>query len=183
MMMKQFQISKSKQIALCALLCATGVVFMLIGSIIPLATFCCPAIVMLLLIPAARECGTGTGFALYFATAFLSALLVPDKEIAMLYIFIGYYPLVKTYIDKIKFRVIRICVKFLLFNTAIAVMYGLAIFLLQMEALVAEYQQVTVWILIALCVMGNFAFALYDILINRFCLIYNSKIRKRFFKE
>lgn len=41
----------SKRIALCGVLCALGVVLMMLGGLFPLATFCSPALAALVLIP------------------------------------------------------------------------------------------------------------------------------------
>ena len=49
--------SKSSRIALSGVIGAFALSMMLLGSVIPCATFCAPAISGLLLVPVALECG------------------------------------------------------------------------------------------------------------------------------
>ena len=86
---------KTRQMALCGMLCALSVVVMLMGGLIPLATFCCPVVVGILFIPIVLECGPKLGLAAYVAVSVLSVLMGPDKEAAFLLVFFGYYPLLK----------------------------------------------------------------------------------------
>ena len=176
--------NQAKKIALCAFLCALGFVILLFGGLFSFAfLFLAPAMAMAFLIPAAREFGAGTGVVQYAATALLAVLLVPDKEVALLYVFIGYYPLIKTYIDRLRLRIVRIVLKFLLFDGAIGLMYAAAIFVFGMQELVEEYRSASSFLLIALCILGNITFFLYDAVLARFRVLYEQRIRRRFFKE
>ena len=174
--------NKAKQTALCAFMCALATIIMALGSIIPAATFCSPALAMLALIPVQEEYDTKQGILVYTATSVLSLLLVPDKEIVMLYLFLGYYPLVKLYFDQIRSRVFRVLSKFALLNIAIFLMYVLCIFLFRLDSVVQEYQQATVTIVVILCLLGNFAFFIYDLLLGRIRVLYRQKASHKWFK-
>lgn len=174
--------NKAKQTALCAFMCALATIIMALGSIIPAATFCSPALAMLALIPVQEECGTKQGILVYAATSVLSLLLVPDKEIVMLYLFLGYYPLVKLYLDRIRNRVVQVLAKFILLNVTIFLMYALCIFLFRLDSVVQEYQQATAAIVVMLCVLGNFAFFIYDLLLGRLRVLYRQKASHKWFK-
>ena len=52
--------NNAKKIALSGVLCALAIAVMMLGGMIPLATFCCPAIAGLCLIPIFVECGERT---------------------------------------------------------------------------------------------------------------------------
>ena len=67
---------KSKQIALCGLLCALAVTLLLLGGVIPIATFCAPLLAMVILLPILEEYGPRTAAAAYGAAAILALLLV-----------------------------------------------------------------------------------------------------------
>ena len=69
---------KSRKMALCGVLCALSTVCMLLGGIIPFATFCCPALAAALLTPLLFEAGDKMTLAAYAAVAVLSLLLCPD---------------------------------------------------------------------------------------------------------
>lgn len=86
---------KTRRIALCGLLGALGAVCMLLGGMIPFATFCCPVLASLALLPAMDECGGAWALGLYAVLSALSLLLAPDRESAALFVFLGYYPLLQ----------------------------------------------------------------------------------------
>ena len=69
----------SKKIALTGMLCALGTTIMMMGGMIPLATFCCPALAGLVLIPIFVECGKKLSWGAYIAIALLALMLCPDK--------------------------------------------------------------------------------------------------------
>ena len=74
--------NNSRRMALCGMMAALAVTIMLLGGVIPLATFCCPALAGLALIPVLMEAGKKWTLMVYAAAAVLSLLLGPDKEAA-----------------------------------------------------------------------------------------------------
>ena len=90
---------ESRKVALCGMLAALSVVVLCIGGLIPFATFACPVLAMVCLVPVACEYGTGTAILLYTAVSFLALLLCSDREIALLYAFLGWYPGVRSQLD------------------------------------------------------------------------------------
>ena len=90
-------------IALGGVLAAVSLVIMGLGGMIPVATYVCPAIVMLVLQMILKLCGPRIAWAWYGAVAILSALISPDKEAAAVFLFLGYYPIIKPHLDGKKF--------------------------------------------------------------------------------
>ena len=174
---------KVKKLALSGVLCALGVVVMLFGGVIPIAVYCCPALATRLLVPIACECGTKYGLTAYAAVAVLSVLLVADKETAAVFVFLGYYPVVKKFFDRIRPKVLRIILKLLLFNVSAVVLYALLIFVFNMTALVEEFRTTGTLLLIATLVLGNVAFILLDFCLARLRILYFVKLRKYVFKN
>lgn len=151
------------KIALGGFLAALAVAVMSLGTLIPVMTYVCPMICTLILEAVRQTCGNRIGWAWYGAVAFLGALLSPDKEAALMFVFLGYYPLVR---PKITGRLSWVY-KLLLFNGSIGVMYFLLLQILGVQALVEEYREMGVWMLAALVVMGNVTFFLLDTLLHR----------------
>lgn len=174
---------KVKKLALCGVLCALGVVVMLFGGVIPIAVYCCPALAAMLLVPIDCECGTKYGLTAYAAVAVLSVLLVADKETAAVFVFLGYYPVVKKFFDRIRPKVLRIVLKLLLFNVSAVVLYVLLIFVFNMTALVEEFRTTGTLLLIATLALGNIAFILLDFCLARLHILYFVKLRKYVFKN
>ncbi len=67
----------------------------------------------------------------YAAVSLLALLFVPDKEVALIFVFLlGYYPLAKPYFERIRPAVLRCVCKLLLCNAAVLAMYGLLLVLI-----------------------------------------------------
>ena len=155
-----------KATALGGMMAGLAIVIMCLGGLVPLATFVCPVLCMLLLQYVLRLCGRRIGWAWYGAVAILSMLMGPDKEAATFFVFIGYYPLVKPGLEKLKFPWLW---KLLLFNVSILTMYWIMIHFMGMAALATEFQDMGRVLIVITLVLGNLTFALLDkILVRRF---------------
>lgn len=165
--------------ALCGILGALAVVVMLLGGIIPLATFCCPVLAAVMMLPILEECGTKTALVWYVAVSLLSCLLGPDKEAALLFVFLGYYPALQAPLQRIRVRLLRVLFKIVIFNAAIGLMYGMLLYLIQPAALMAEFAEMTVVLLAVMLVMGNITFLLFDFVLYRLRVVYRIRIRPR----
>ena len=154
----------ARPVALGGMMAALAVVFMAIGGMIPLATFVCPMLCMLLLRFVLKLCGRRIAWAWYGAVAILSLLLGPDKEAAALFVALGYYPILKPRLDGMKYGVV---LKFILFNTVVLAMYGVMIYLLGLEQIVAEYAEMGIALAVVTLLLGNVAFFLLDDVLGR----------------
>lgn len=146
-------------VALGGILAALAVVIMSLGGLIPVATFVCPMLCMVLLSVVLRQCGRRIAWAWYGAVAILSVLLGPDKEAAAVFVFLGYYPIVKPLLDRKKLPWLW---KGLLFNGSILIMYWLLMHLLGMAYIAAEFQQMGTVLAVATLLLGNLTFFLLD---------------------
>ena len=165
---------QSKKMALCGMMVALSVVILCLGGVIPLATFACPMLAMLCLIPAVCEYGAGTAMLLYGAASILALLLGPDKEIALLYVFLGWYPGVRIRLMVIP-RPVRWAVKCALFTLAVVAMYALVLHLFRLEAVVEEFSEYSAAMTAVLLVLGNITFLLFDRAMARMTYIYQKK--------
>ena len=125
-------------VALGGVLAALAVVVMSLGTIIPVATYICPMVCMLLAQVVRQTCGSRYGWAWYGAVAILSLLLAADKEAAAVFAALGYYPLVKPRFERIRSPVLRGLCKLLLCNAAVAAMYGLILLLIPAGSIAQE---------------------------------------------
>ena len=150
-------------IALGGVLAALAVVIMAMGTLIPVATYVCPVLCCMLLQTVLTLCGRRIAWAWYGAVAILCALLAPDKEAAAVFVFVGYYPIVKPLLDKSNVSWLW---KGLLFNAAIFVMYVLLINLLGMGDIASEYREMGTIMTAVTLVLGNAVFFLLDRLLG-----------------
>lgn len=156
-------------VALGGVLAALAVVIMSMGTLIPVATYVCPMLCALLLQVVLGQCGSRIAWAWYGAVAILSALLAPDKEAAAVFVFLGYYPILKPKLDKAKLSWLW---KGMLFNGAIFLLYWVLLHLFGMSQLSAEFADMGTVLLVVCLVMGNVVFFLLDRLLG-------GKLRKR----
>ena len=146
------------------MMAALAVVIMSLGGLIPIATFVCPMLCMLLLRFVLTLCPRRIGWAWYGAVAILGMLMSPDKEAAAVFVALGYYPILKPRLDKMKYGVV---LKFLLFNVVILLMYGVLIYVMGLAQIAAEFAEMGIIMAAVTLVLGNVAFFLLDDLLGR----------------
>jgi len=174
---------KSKEMAFCGVLCALALVFLTMGSLIPLSTYCCPMLAMVALLPVLEEYGSRPALTAYAAVAILSLLITPDKEIALLYLFLGYYPVLRPRLNRLPGRLLSLLAKLAVCAAAVFAAYGLAIWVFQMAALVEEFAAFSLWMTVALLVLGAVTFLLLDRALEVLTLLYRRRLRKIFFHK
>ena len=153
----------AKKIALSGMLAALAMVIMCMGGLIPVATYVCPMLCMVLECFVYRICGKRYAWTWYAAASILSLLLAPDKEAAAVFVFLGYYPIVKPKLDRTRPAWLW---KGLLFNGSIGVMYFLLLRLFGMAELGEEFAEFGLVMLLVLLILGNFTFFLLDRLLG-----------------
>lgn len=169
----------SFNIAFGGMVSAVCVVLEFSVGILPLFLYIFPMICALLLNVLLEECGVKTALCAYIGTSVISMILAPDKEAALLFAaFFGYYPIVRAYIMKLKSKLLRVVFKLALFNIAMICSYLLLIKLIGLEALGFEDVK---WMWAALLAGGNFAFLMFDIMLDRILIIYNLRLRGKLF--
>lgn len=165
--------------AFCGVMVALSAALMLTGGFIPIATYCTPMAAGLLLLPILLEYGRQAAWTAFSATAILSLTLDADKEAALFYLFLGYYPILKWELDRIHKKPVRVAVKLLLFTASTVFMYWLMGTLLGMDAVVAEFREMGVVILALFIVFFNFCMLLYDRIITPMAILYVKRLRPR----
>ena len=156
--------SSAKEIAMGGVFAALAIVIMCLGGLIPIATFVCPMFCMLILQLIRKLCGNRIAWAWYGVVAILSVLLGPDKEAAAVFVFLGYYPIIKPKMDRMKLSGLW---KAIYFNAVILLLYQLLIHLFGMDALAEEYAALGTVLTAALLLVGNVVFFLLDQILGR----------------
>ena len=156
--------NSARNVALGGVTAALAVVIMCLGGIIPVATYVCPMLCAVLLATVLPAIKARLAWAWYGAVALLSLLLAPDKEAAAVFVFLGYYPIIKPWLDRCRLSILW---KLLLFNTAIFLMYGLLIYVLGIDSITAEFQELGVVLSGVTLILGNVVLFLMDFLLTR----------------
>ena len=169
---------KVKNLALCATLSAFGVVILMLGVFVDVLDMSAAMIASLLVVIAVIEAKGFWPWLTYGVTALIALLLFPVKTAAIMYLFAGYYPIIKEKLEKLP-KVFSYILKFLIFNLSLTVVFiafellftGISI------ELVPGIEKNITYIIYA--VVGNVIFLLYDILITRLVSLYIFKLRDR----
>lgn len=154
----------AKSVALGGVMAAVAVVIMCMGGIIPVATYVCPTLCALLLAIVLRFVERRIGWAWYGAVSVLSLLLGPDKEAAAVFVFLGYYPIIKPWIDKRKLSFVW---KLVIFNLSIGVMYALLLYVFQLDQVVLDFGGLGLAMTLITLFLGNVVLFMLDFLLGR----------------
>lgn len=172
---------QSRKVALCGVLCGLAVVVLLLGGLFSLAVYCAPLLAMAVLLPVLEEYGPGTAGAAYGAVAILALLLVPDRETALVYVFFGWYPLLRPRIAALPSLPVRLVCRLGVCGLSMFLLYGVTIRLLGLTAVTEELGGG--WLTAALAAMGCAVFLLLDLALGRLTVLWRRKLRRRFFRK
>lgn len=164
------------KISFCALMSALATVFMLL-SYFPYFTYAVPAISGLVMLIVLIEIGDKWAWGTYIVTGILAFIFAEPEAKLMFVLFLGYYPILKSYIEKIKNRVVQYLLKFAVFNASVFVIYGLlanvfGIYMTDVELSGKLF-------LAGLLLLANITFYLYDLVLVRVANLYLYRLHRR----
>ena len=156
---------KAKITAVCGMMAALSVVLMFITTFVTVFVYVLPILTGLIVFFISEFADKKWALSVFFATAFLSLVLLTDKEAGLTYtLFFGYYPLIKYSIEKLP-KALAWGVKLLVFNVAAVCIGALGVFLFGISA--EEYNEFGKLTIPLLLSMANVAFILYDVAFSR----------------
>jgi hypothetical protein len=151
---------RTRRMTVCAMAVALGCVILMLGSLLDVLDLCTAALVALLGVVIKIEYGRGYPWGVYLATALLALLLTPQKGAALVYAAVGYYPILKAYIERLP-RAISATVKMLLFITLEMGLITLTDVITGADEIMPPLYYVGLYLL------GMLTLWLYDLLITR----------------
>lgn len=174
----------SYRIALGGVLSSLGLLAMFMTGLAPFFTYLCPMIAGGLVAILLIEAGTKWAVASYAAVAILSVFTTPDKEAAMIFVFLfGHYPIVKVYLEKIPSRFLEYAVKLAIFNVCSVSCYLVVIYVFgigQFLESLGDWGQYGLLIFLAL---ANLVFLMYDYCITAGANWYIDFFRPKYLKK
>lgn len=176
--------NNTQKISLCGVFGALSVVIMLMGSIIPMATYMCPAIAAFLILPVVAEYGEKTGFTLYLAVSLLCMMLIAEKEFVLMYVFVfGLYSVFKFRADKIRPKFLQIVLKCLYAFVTTFLTYALLLFVFPSPVLTNDFSDMTMGIAVAFFALFVVTFMLYDLAAKIMFILYTRRLRPKIIKR
>lgn len=173
--------SRTRVTSLCAVLAALGVVLLYLGSFVEVLDLSVALLASLVIVILVIERGGTYPWMTYAVTALLSLLLLPNKVPAIVYAcFMGFYPILKARIEKLRWRGLRILIKLATFNVSVILMWLLAGILVGELTLGVPVR--IMWVLL------NGVFLFYDyalsVLITAYLRVWRKRLKiYRFFEK
>lgn len=175
---------KSTQVAMGGICAALCLFLIFLTCMFPFTQFAFPALAGIVLIAVVMENGVSTAVLVYAAVSILSLIIVPVKEAAFLFVgFFGYYPIIKAKLEKIKPRILEYLVKFLIFNGSVIICYVILIYALGLDDVLDQTGLFGKYSVLALLVLGNIMFAVYDFAITNLAYVYTHWFRPRILRK
>lgn len=169
----------TKKITLCGMVASLSIVIML-TSYFPYLTYAIPALAGIFMMVPLIECGVSWSIGTYVASSAI-IFITGETEAKLLYIlFLGYYPILKSLIERLRKQVIEWVLKFICFNIAAVAFYYLSsmVFAVSFDDF-GDFGKYGALIFLAVC---NVVFVIYDIGISRIASYYmislHDKVKK-----
>lgn len=173
---------QTRSVAVSGMMVALATAILLMGGVIPAATFIGPALAGLLLIPVLAEGGRRMALGAWLAISALSLMLCADKEAALLFAFLGWYPPMKWTLDAKLPGWKGLVVKLVLWNVCAGALAAMIFYVFRMDQVIAEYREMSRVMLVAFILLANVTLLLYDRLLNIMAVLYVRKLRPKLFK-
>lgn len=168
--------TKTKQVAFSGMLSALSVILMFLGSVVSVLSYVMPLASGLLMIIAVENISKKSATAIYFCVSLLSIILLSDKECALFYIsFFGYYPIIKSNIDKIKNKLLLWIARAIIFNVSIISNQLICVYVFN----IPFDEFLGKWGIIILLLLANLLFVLYERMLNLLILLYRKKYKSK----
>ena len=172
---------KTKKLTLSATLVALGVLFMTLAAFVPALDLSCAVLASLLVAFAYMELGSPYTWLIWLSTSLLAFIFFQASFVWLTYLLVyGIFPIIKGYIERLP-RPLWLPIKLVFLNAMMAIM------LLFSEVLVGQpfFGDISGLpfdpriVCVALWVLLNLAFVLYDKLIVVMVVWYNQRLRPR----
>lgn len=166
---------KTFPVALGGMVTALSLILLLLSMVLPLANMVFAALAGLLLISVVFELSEKWALLIFAAVSVLAIFIVPSKEPVVYYIFIfGHYPVLKSFIERIRNRVLNWVCKLAVFNIGAVAATYIVIMLMGNPGAFLKYG-----VLVTL-LLANITFVIYDFAVSRLIVTYQKSVQKIF---
>ncbi len=172
------------RISLGGIISAVCLMLMFCTGMFPMLDYTIPAFAGFLMVVMIVETSPKWAVTTYFVVSALCLVITPNYEATMLFIlFMGYYPILKFYLDQLRNKIFSWTVKYVVFNFA-AVIFFLAfqyvftsVDLLEGMDVFGRFALPLLWL------MGNAFFWLYDKVLGQLVDLYVNWFRKKILRR
>lgn len=174
----------SYRVALGGIVSALCLLCMFLAGIMPIFYLILPMIAGVLLMIIAEEVDISWAWLTYISVSLLSMFITADKEAALVFIMLfGHYPILRLYLHKLKFRVIRYIMKLLIFNICTLAYFYVTVFLFGIEQMLEDMNDIGKYGGAVLLGLANIVFVLYDFNLGAVYILYLKRLMPKFRKQ
>ena len=167
----------TRKLALSGLFTALSFVLLFLSNLVPTGMYSFPAAAGVVVWLLSFFAGTRYAVYSYAVVSVLAFLFCIDKEAPLcFFLFLGYYPLVRKGLERLRLKVLSWLLKLLLFNAAAVGTYFLLIFLFSVPQ--EEFRLFGLSLPLLLLLLLNGVFVLYDLALRLFEKRYRDTINK-----
>ena len=175
---------KSYRVALGGIVSALCLVTMFLAGIISPLYIILPLIAGVLLLIIVEEVSISWAMVTYVSVSLLSLFITADKEAALLFIMLfGHYPMLRFFLQKIRFGPIRLILKQLVFNACAIGFFYVTVYIFGIKQMIEDMNDFGKYGAIALLVLCIIIFLLYDFNLDVVYGVYIKRIMPRFKKK
>jgi len=172
------------RVALGGVISSLAVFMMFCSGIFPMLDYTIPTFTGFLMVIMIVETSASWAFLTYISVSFLSLMITPNLQVSLLFVmFMGYYPILKYYLDKLKKRPLAILIKFAVFNAAMISYYLLFQFVFLSEDMLEGLERFGKWAPLVLLGIANAFFILYDKLVGDLTVMYVNWFRHKILRR
>ncbi len=165
--------NQTKLLTVSAMLSALGVIVLGLGSVFQSLDLTTAALAAFFCIYAVIEMGGPYPWMIWAVTSFLGILILPQKSPAIMFLFIGCYPILKEKLEK--------CRRWLCWLLKLAIFHAMAgLFLLTVKLFFPDELLLSMgWMLIASYFLAVVTFVVYDYALSKVITLYLLRLRQR----
>jgi len=164
---------RTRKVTLAAVFTALAVVILLLSSAIPSGQLGFAAVASLFTAAGVIESGIAGGGAVFIGSSVLAALLVPNKSTVILYVvFFGYYPIIKSFCEKLRSQPLAWILKLLVLNAA----FSAGWFLLKNLFFSSVNLNYPIWLIY---IAVNIVFVIFDIGLSKLIGFYIYRVHRQ----
>lgn len=174
----------SFKVALGGIISAVCLLAMFCSGFLPMLDYAIPTFAGFLMVVMIVEVDRSWAITTYVAVSLLCPLITPNIQASVLFIiFMGYYPILKFGLDRMKRKVIAWIIKFAVFNTAMALFFLLFTLVFTSQDMLEGMESFGKWAVLVLWLAANFFFLLYEYALTQLIDLYVKWFRKKILRK
>ena len=174
----------SYRVALGGIVSALCLLCMFLAGIMPVFYLILPMAAGILLMIIAEEISMSWAWLTYLAVCLLSMLITADKESALVFVMLfGHYPMVRIYLEKLKFKTLRYILKALIFNSCSISFFLVTVFIFGIDQMLTDMNDIGKFGGALFLGLANVIFVLYDFNLGAIYVLYIKQLLPKFRKR